>query len=236
MAVKRFMRDRADRAALIDEVKGVLLEGSPRRLGRYRKSGLVTVDDFLRFFMNLGNMAFHSGDPEVIGSFLGSLFELAASGVVDGDEVLERVHRYGLRAIHGFDVDSFELILGSFAEYVCGLRGAVQVNSCLGVLRCLAHASVSEGFEAGVAGLVDALVRLDGRFVSEGLGVNRFYLRNHVISLVCFAGRSGGEALRGRIMADAGGILGVDEARPAAAEAASAPVSGEVAGQPSPVG
>ena len=236
MAVKRFIRERADRATLIDEVKGVLLDGSPKRMKRYRKSGLETVDDFLRFFMSLGNMAFHSGDPEVIGRFLGSLFELAGSGRLDGDEVVGRIRYYGLRSIHGFDYNSFALILESFVGYVRGLRETVRVNSCLGVLRSLALRSVSEGFDAGVGGLVDVLVRLDDHFMVESLHVNRYYLRNLVISLVCFAGRSGDESLRGRIIADAGGILGVVEARPPAVDAASAPVSEEVAGPPSPLG
>jgi hypothetical protein len=236
VAVKRFIRERAERATLIDEVKGILLDGSSKRMERYRKSGLETVDDFLKFFMSLGNMAFHSGDPEVIRRFLGSLFELAGSGRLDGDEVVGRIRYYGLRSIHGFDYDSFALILDNFVEYVCGMRETVRVNESLGVLRSLALRSVSEGFEAGVGGLVDVLVRLDDHFMVESLHVNRFYLRNLVVSLVCFAGRSGDGSLRGRIISDAGGILGVVEARPPAVEAASAPVSEEVAGTPSPVG
>ena len=236
MPVKKYMRERSERSALIDEVKGVLLDGSPRRIGRYRKSGLETVEDFMRFFMNLGSMAFQSGDPEVMGRFLVSLFELAGSGKVDGDEVVGRVHHFGLRSIQGFDSDSFELILGSFADYVCGLRETASVNSCLVVLRRLGLRSVSVGFAAGVAGLVDVLVRLDGHFAAEGLHVNRFYLKNSVVSLVCFAGRVGDESLRGRIVADADGILGVDGVRPLAVEAAPAAVSEKVAGPPSPVG
>jgi hypothetical protein len=236
VAIKRFIRERAERAALIDEVKGVLLDDSHKRMERYRKSGLKTVDDFLRFFMSLGNMAFHSGDPEVIERFLGSLFELAGSGKLDGDEVVGRIRYYGLRSIHGFDYNSFSLILESFMGYIRGLRETVRVNSCLGVLRSLALRSVSEGFNAGVGGLVDVLVGLDDHFMVESLHVNRFYLRNLVVSLVCFAGRSGEESMRGRIIADAGGILGVVEGRPPAVDTAPAPVSGEVAGSPSPVG
>lgn len=235
MTVKKYMQERSERSALIDEVKGVLLDGSPRRMGRYRKSGLETVEDFMRFFMNLGSMAFQSGDLEVMGRFLRSLFELAGSGKMDGDEVVGKVHHFGLRSIQGFDSDSFELILESFADYVRGLREATSVNSYLGVLRSLGLRAVSVGFEAGVAVLVDVLVRLDGHFAAEGLHVNRFYLKNTVVSLVCFAGRGGGESLRGRIVADAGGIIGVDEVRPPAVEAAPAPVSDEAAGPPSQV-
>jgi hypothetical protein len=233
--VKKYMRERSERSALIDEVKGVLLDGSPRRMGRYRKSGLETVEDFMRFFMNLGSMAFQSGDPVVMERFLRSLFELASSGKVDGDEVVGRVRHFGLRSIQGFDSDSFELILESFADYVRGLREATSVNSYLRVMRRLGLRSVSVGFEAGVTVLVDVLVRLDEHFAAEGLHVNRFYLKNTVVSLVCFAGRGGGEALRNRLVADAGGIIGVDEVKPPAV-ATPAPVSDEAAGPPSPVG
>ena len=235
MSVKRFMKERAERAALIDEVKGVLLDGSPKRLGRYRKYGLESADDFLEFFMNQGNLTIHSGDSEVIGHFLGSLLELAGSGVVDGGEVLGRIHQYGLRSIHEFDIDLFGLILGRLADYVCGLRETVSVNSCLGVLRGLAQRAVSAGFEVGVMALVGVLSRLDDHFEAESLLVSRFYLRNSVIAMVCFTGRRGDESFRSRVVADIGGIIGVDGARPATVEAESAPASEEAAGPPSPV-
>jgi hypothetical protein len=236
VAVKRFMKERAERAALIDEVKGVLIDGSPKRLGRYRKYGLESADDFHGFFMNLGNLAFHSGDSEVIGRFLESLFELTGSGVVESGEVLKRIHHYGLRSIHEFDIDLYELILGSFVDYVCGLRETVPLNSCLGVLRGLAQGAVSAGFEAGVLALLDVLTKLDEHFEAEGLLVSRFYLRNVVIALVCFAGRRGDESLRNRVVDGVGGILGVDGARPPAVETESVPASEEGVGPPSPVG
>lgn len=236
MAVKKFMRERADRAALIDEVKGILLSGSRKRMGRYRKAGLETVEDFLRFFMDLGNMAFHSGDPEVVGRFLGSLFELAGAGVVDGDEVLRRVRRYGLKSVQGFDYDSFALMLEDFSGYVRGLREAVYVNSCLGVLRGLALRSVSEGFEDGVMGLVGVFVGLDDHFGGEEMHVNRFYLRNSVISLVSFAGRGGDASMRNRLVADAGGLFGFDGSRPPLVDEKPVAASEEVAGSPSQVG
>ena len=236
MAVKRFMKERAEKAALIDEVRGVLLDGSPKRLGRYRKYGLESVDDFYGFFMNLGNLAFHSGDPEVIGRFLGSLFELAGSGVVDGGEVLGRIHHYGLRSIHEFDIDLYELILGSFVDYVCGLRETVSLNSCLGVLRGLAQGAISAGFDAGVMALVRVLARLDDHFEAEGLFVSRFYLQNVTIAMVCFVGRRGDESLRNRVVDGVGGILSVDGGWPPAVEVESVPASKEAAGPPSPVG
>jgi len=236
VAVKKFMRERADRAALIDEVKGILLGGSRKRMGRYRKAGLETVEDFLRFFMDLGNMAFHSGDPEVVGRFLGSLFELAGAGVVDGDEVLRRVRRYGLKSVQGFDYDSFALMLEDFSGYVRGLREAVYVNSCLGVLRGLALRSVSGGFEDGVMGLVGVFVGLDDHFGGEGMHVNRFYLRNSVISLVYFAGRRGDASMRDGLVADAGGLFGFDGSQPPLVDERPVAASEEVAGSPSPVG
>jgi len=236
VAVKRFMKERSERVALIDEVRGVLLDGSPKMLGRYRKYGLESADDFLGFFMNLGNQAFHSGDSEVIWRFLGSLFELADSGVVDGGEVLGRVRHYGLRSIHMFDIDLYELILGSFVDYVCELRETISLNSCLGVLRGLAQGGVSAGFDVGVLALVGVLVRLDDHFEAEGLRVSRFYLRNVVIALVCFAGRRGDESLRSRVVDGVEGILSVDGDRPSAVEPESVPASEEANEPPSPIG
>ncbi len=97
MAVKRFMKERAERAALIDEVKDILLDGSPNKISKYRKFGLETANGLLRLLMSLGNTAFHSGDPELTGRFLGALFELAASGVLDENTLMGRIREYGLR-------------------------------------------------------------------------------------------------------------------------------------------
>ena len=123
MTIKRFMKERAENAALIDEVKDILLDGSPKKMSKYRKFGVETTNGFLRLLMSLGNTAFHSGDPELTGRFLGALFELAASGVLDENTLMGRTREYGLRAIHGFDYDSFAVILDGFLKYnVASLR------------------------------------------------------------------------------------------------------------------
>jgi hypothetical protein len=174
--------------------------------------------------MNLGNTAFHSGDPELTGRFLGALFELAASGVLDEDTLVGRIREYGLRAIHGFDYDSFAVIIDGFLEYIYCLKETVSVIKCLKVLKKLYRGAISEGYEVGMAKLVDVCAELDEYFEKEGLHVNRFYLRNLIISLVYFAGRDGDESLRSRIVAAlmharADGILGLDKASPFSVDA-----------------
>jgi len=219
VAVKRFMKERSERAALIDEVKDILLDGSPKKISKYRKFGLETANGLLKFLMSLGNTAFHSGDPELTGRFLGALFELAASGVIDENTLMGRIREYGLRAIHGFDYDSFVVILDGFLKYIYCLRETASVIMCLKILKKLFSGAVSEGYEAGMVKLVNVCAELDEHFEKEGLHVNRFYLRNLIISLVYFAGLDGDEPLRSRTVAAlmharADSILGLGVASP----------------------
>jgi len=224
VAVKRFMKERSERAALIDEVKDILLDGSPKKISKYRKFGLENANGLLKFLMSLGNTVFHSGDPELTGRFLGALFELAASGVLDENTLVGRIREYGLRAIHGFDYDSFAVILDGFLQYIYCLRETVSVIMCLKILKKLFRGAVSEGYEAGMVKLVNVCVKLDEHFAKEGLHVNRFYLRNLIISLVYFAGLDGDEPLRSRTVAAlmharADGILGLGVASPVSVDA-----------------
>lgn len=167
--------------------------------------------------MNIGNTAFYSGDTVTIRHFLQAIFELAVSGVLDEDTFLGRIQHFGLRSIHRFDYDSFALTLDGFIEYMCGLRETVSVNMCLQVLKKLSHGAVSKDNETCIAKLIDMFAELNEHFEAESMHVNRFYLRNLVISLVYFAGRVGGESLKNRVVAalmrvPANGILSLDGA------------------------
>jgi hypothetical protein len=194
------MTERAENAALIDEVKDILLDGSPKKISKYRKFGVETTNGFLKLLMSLGNTTFNSGDPELTGRFLGALFELAASGVLNENTLMGRIREYGLRAIHGFYYDALAVILDEFLKYIICMRETVSVIMCLNILNKLFRGAVSQGYEAGMAKLVNVCAELDEHFEKEGLHVNRFYLRNLIISLVYFAGKDGDETLRSRIV------------------------------------
>ena len=229
MAVKRFMKERAERAALIDELKNIILDGSPKKISKYRKFGFETANGFLRLLMSLGNTTFHSGDPELTGRYLGALLELAASGVLDENTLVGRVREYGLRAIHGFDYDSFAVILDGLLKYIYGLRETVSVIKCLKVLKKLYRGAVSESYEAGMAKLVDVCSELDEHYAKEGLHINQFYVRNLIISLIYYAGQDGDESLRSRIVSalkhvHADDILGLGVASPFSVDAGAASV------------
>lgn len=207
MSIKKFLRRRADKAELIDDVKEVILDGSPKKLRRYKKFGLETLDDFIQFFMGMGNTTLNSGDPEVFRYFLETLFELAGAGRVDISDVLGKIKYYGVRAINNYDFDTFMLILESYFDHICLASDVFYLNSCLGVLSGLAQKALSEGFDEGLAELVDLLVRLNVRFNNNGMQVNRFYLKNVAISLIDFADRNDKVALKNRLITDLDGVM-----------------------------
>ena len=63
------------------------------------------------------------------------MFELAASGVLDENTLVGRIREYGLRAIHGFDYNSFAVILDGFLKYIYCLRETASVIMCLKILK-----------------------------------------------------------------------------------------------------
>lgn len=241
MSIKKYMRDRVEKESLIDEVKDILLDGSPKELSKYRKFGLESVHGFLKLLLSLGNTAFNSGDPEVIERFMRALCELTVSGVLDKDTYLGRIQHYGLRTIHGFDYDSFTVILDRFLDYIYGLKETDSVIASLKVLKRFSRGVVSEGYEAGMVKLVDMFAELDEFFETEGMRVNRFYLRNVVISMVYFAGRDGDESLRKRVIialmdARSDGILGLGENSSVLANTKMGPSSEKALGHVTSVG
>ena len=230
MSIKKYMRDRVEKESLIDEVKDILLDGSPKELSKYRKFGLESVHGFMKLLLSLGNTAFNSGDPQVIERFMRALCELTVSGVLDKDTYLGRIQHYGLRTIHGFDYDSFTVILDRFLDYIYGLKDTDSVITCLKVLKRFSRGVISEGYEAGMIKLVDIFAELDEFFEVEGKRVNRFYLRNVVISMVYFAGSDGNDSLRKRLVialmdASSDGLIGLGENSPVYSDIKMVPLS-----------
>lgn len=212
MSVKEFFKERAERKRLIDEVRGVLVDGSDRAVRRYKKQGLSSAEDVLVFFLSLGNMVFRSGDPEVFSHYLKSLFEVVDSdgGREFSDRLLRRARYFGLKTIRDRDVELFAEVIGGFGGHLGEVREGGLAVYRLQVLKGLALETVLEGFEPGVLEVVGVLGDLDDRFRSERLEVSGVYLKNLVISFVRTVEARGDESLMGRVVSVIGGIVGFD--------------------------
>lgn len=211
MALKRFVRERSERTALLDELRDVIVGGSSRGVKGVVDGGPGVC---LRFFLSLGNEAYRSGDADVFEYFLGSLFDVVEAGPegVDCDGLVGRVRGYGFRSVRDFDLAMFGAVVEVVAERVFAMRSVVEISGWLGFLRDLALRSAEAGFEGGVLGVVDVFRLLGVHFVDEGLGVSSMSLRNHVVGLVHYLGGVGDEGLRGRVISLVEGVLAPSEA------------------------
>ena len=206
MAFKRFVRERSERTALIDELRDVLVGGSSRGVKGVVDGGPGVCS---RFFLSLGNVAYRSGDSDVFEYFLRSLFAVVGAGPegVDCGGLVGRVRGYGFRSVRDFDVAMFGAVVEVVAEGVFSMRDVVEIDGWLGFLRDLGLRSAEAGFDGGVLAVVDVFRLLGGHFEGEGLGVSAMSLRNHVVGLVHYLGSVGDDGLRGRVISLVEGVL-----------------------------
>jgi len=206
VAFKRFVRERSERTALLDELRDVIVGGSSRGVKGVVDGGPKVC---LRFFLSLGNEAYGSGDSDVFEYFLRSLFEVVETGPegVDCDGLVGRVRGYGFRSVRDLDLAMFGAVVEVVASRVFSMRGVVEIDGWLGFLGDLGLRSAEVGFDGGVLGVVDVFRLLGVHFVDEGLGVSSMSLRSHVVGLVHYLGGVGDDGLRGRVISWVEGVL-----------------------------
>ena len=206
LSLKRFVKGRSERTALLDELRDVIVGGSSRGVKGVVDGGPKVC---LRFFLSLGNVAYRSGDADVFEYYLRSLFDVVEAGPegVDCDGLVGRVRGYGFRSVRDFDLAMFGAVVEVVAEMVFSMRGVVEIGGWLGFLGDLGLRSAEAGFEGGVLAVVDVFRLLGVHFVDEGLGVSSMSLRNHVVGLVHYLGGVGDDGLRGRVISLVEGVL-----------------------------
>ncbi len=229
MSVKNFLRERAGNKELLHEIKSIILEDSPSSINGFRKSGVSSIEDFVDLFMNMGNMAYHTGDIELFDEFIGALFELIDSGSdeIDSEQMMRYIYNYGAMAARGLDIYPFVAIMKNLVFRLYEEKGVEEINESLRVIRSMALKSDKSDFELGTMEVVDALKEINDHLLSNELHVNRVYLQNIVISLVYSSERNQHEDTKTRILEKAYGILRVRPvkrwAEPETSEGPSAP-------------
>ena len=206
VAIKKFMRERSEKMDLIDELKGALM-GRPGNKSKLKNG--ARGEDLMPLFMDVGRMAYRSGDSRIFDHWFRSTLEIVDNGHDDADtaELAEASTEYGLRTIRELDSAAFEVVTGAFADSTPALKEVVAIDRRLGILKDLAMRAASEGFEAGVREVVSALGILGKRFEEEGLDVSLFSLRSLVVSLVHSLKGHGDGSLRENVIADASLII-----------------------------
>ena len=204
--MKKFVRERSERTALIGELRDVLVGVSPSRVKGVVDGGPGVC---LGFFLSLGNVAYRSGDSDVFECFLGSLFDVVEAGPegVDCGGLVGRVRGYGFRSVRDFDAAMLDAVVKVVSGRVFSMRDVVEIDGWLGFLRDLGLRSAEAGFDGGVLAVVGVFRLLGVHFEGEGLGVSMMSLRNHVVGLVHYLGCVGDDGLRGRVISLVEGVL-----------------------------
>jgi len=216
MSVKKFIRERMEKRALIDDLKRAVISGSNSKTRDFDKIDASSSRDVLDLMISVGNVAFTAGEIDVFEYFIDAMFDVVGSGAdVNTDELLESVLHFGVMSTYNHDIYSYSIVLENFVEYIFGLREMEAIDSNLRVLRKMALESGRKGFDSGVLQVAAALKDTADHLDKEGMQLSRFFLKNHLISMIYAVDRSRNEGLREDIIEETSGLLEYREAPPA---------------------
>jgi hypothetical protein len=208
MSVKKFIRERMEKRALIDDLKRAVLNGSNGRTRDFDRLDASSSRDILDLMISVGNVAFTAGEIDVFDYFIEAMFDVVASGAdVNSEELLESVLHFGVMSTYNHDIYSYSIILENFVEYIFGLREMEEIDGNLRVLRKMALESERKGFDSGVLQVAAALKDTSDHLEKEGMQLSRFFLKNHLISMIYAVDRSGNEGLRDDIIEETKALL-----------------------------
>jgi hypothetical protein len=215
MSVKKFIRERMEKRALIDDLKRAVISGSDGRTRDFDRIDASSSSDVLDLLISVGNVAFTAGEIDVFEYFIDAMFDVVGSGAdVNTDELLESVLHFGVMSTYNHDIYSYSIVLENFVEYIFGLREMEAIDSNLRVLRKMALESERKGFDSGVLQVAAALKDTANHLEKEGMQLSRFFLKNHLISMIYAVDKRGNEGLRDDIIEETRGLLDYSEAPP----------------------
>jgi hypothetical protein len=208
MSSRKFIRDRIEKRELIDDLKNAILSGSEGRVRGFEKLGANSINDVLDLMISVGNTAYTTGEIDVFNYFIGSLFDIVNSNAeIDLDELLESIFQFGVMSTYSYDIYSYSIILENFVDYTCSLKEMETIEQNLHILKKLALESDKKGFDSGVLQVAVAFKDIADYLQKENMLLSRFFLKNHLISMIYTVDKKKKEDLKENIIREIGEIL-----------------------------
>ncbi len=185
MSVKDLIKERSEKRKLLSEIKLIILKDPQKRIKDFKKMNVKTIDDVLGLFINIGNMAYFSGDNDTFEFFMDSLFDVMHMNLeLDREKMIKCIYNYGLLSVHNHDVIPYSIILNNFRKTIFKLTETITINNHLRILKDLALSSEINNYELGIVDVLNVFKDLNDHFRDKNMNVNRLYLQNIVISLI----------------------------------------------------
>jgi hypothetical protein len=209
LSVKKFINELAEKRKLIDEMTILILNGSSKNLKKFHKIDVDTPEEVVKFFINIGNMSFFSGDYDTFEYFVDSLFKIMYEECdwIDTREVMKYICDYVRVSIHNHNVYSYSIILNKLKEYVYKQVGMEDINHSLRILKDLALNSVSTNFILGFNVLSEIFTDIDSHLKMNDMHVSSLFLKNIIISLIYNAQINHNENIKEKIILETSKIL-----------------------------
>lgn len=212
MSVKIFVKERAEKRKLLSDIKKIIIKHSSKELKIFDKLNISTLDGVLELLINIGNMSYVSGDNDIFEYFIESLFDIIHADIkeLNKEEIIKYIHNYGVVSAKDHDIIPYSIIIDNLKEYIFELKETKSINSYLRVLRDLALKSETNNYELGTLEALHVFRDLNEHFIEKNMHINRFYLKNIVISLISSTEISHHERLKNKVLVEANEILGFE--------------------------
>jgi hypothetical protein len=208
MSVKDLIKERSEKRKLLSEIKLIILKDPQKKLKDFKKMNVKTIDDILGLFINIGNMAYFSGDNDTFEFFMDSLFDVIHMNLeLDREKMIKCIYNYGLLSAHNHDIIPYSIILNNFRKTIFELTETITINNYLRILKDLALNSEINNYELGVMDVLNVFKDLYDHFLDKNMHVNRLYLQNIVISLISSSESNHHERLKNTTLIEAKKVL-----------------------------
>ena len=209
MSVKKYIRERYEKRKLLSEMKNIIIEEPKKEIKTLKQLDINTISEVMEMYINIGNMSYISGDNDIFEYFIESLFEIinAAPEKLNEKELVKYIYKYGLMSSRNYNITPYCIILSNIKNNVFKSEDMQIINQYLKILENLAITSEAHNYESGTMETLYILKDIDDYLKEKNMEVNRFYLKNIVISAIHSAEKNQHEHLKDKIVAESNEIL-----------------------------
>lgn len=209
MSIKKYVRERHEKRKLLSEMKNIIIEEPKKEFKTLRQLNINTISEVMEMYINIGNMSYISGDNDLFEYFIESLFDIinAAPEKFNERELVKYIYKYGLMSSRNYNITPYCIILSNIKTNVFKSEDMQIINQYLKILENLAITSEAHNYESGTMETLHILKDIDDYLKEKNMEVNRFYLKNIVISVIHSAEKNQHEHLKDKIVAESNEIL-----------------------------
>jgi hypothetical protein len=209
MSVKKYVKEQHEKRKLLLKLKNIIIEEPKKEFKTLKQLDIKTLSEVMEMYINIGNMSYFTGDNDIFEYFIESLFDIinAAPVKFNEEELIKYIYKYGFMSSRNYNITPYCIILSNIKSNIFRSEDMQLINQHLDMLENLAMTSEEHNYESGTMETLHILKDIDDYLKKKNMEVNRFYLKNIIISVIHSAEKNQHEHLKDKIVAESNEIL-----------------------------